>query len=358
MDVKTARADVVKQFEEAQRALVLQNADLALRTVATMADSGAIDLAPQFQRRDRWSPEKQSSLIESFLLNIPIPPVYLAEESLGRFAVIDGKQRISAVRDYLSGDLALRGLAELKGLEGARFDDLPVELKGNLDLRPLRSVTLLQQSAPHLKYVVFHRLNTGGEVLNAQELRNVVFRGPLNDLIYTLAGNKFLLKQIKAMNMKSPAYRNMQDADWTLRFLTLSETWRSFSGDLAASMDQFMDSRRTIKPSELAQLQKRFKRAIAGCADLWGDNAFRRPDNNVWRDQALAGMYDAEMVAVNELTDSELRKLKGKSAPSVAVKSLFDDPQFDASVRQATNTPSRVKYRITQLLESLRQAAA
>ncbi|MBX5148960.1 DUF262 domain-containing protein [Rhizobium lentis] len=85
----------------------MQTADLPLGTLADMVETGAIDLQPGFQRRERWSLDKQSALIESFLLNVPVPPVYLAEEDEGTYTAIDGKQRLKAIADYINGRLSL-----------------------------------------------------------------------------------------------------------------------------------------------------------------------------------------------------------------------------------------------------------
>src|ERR1700694_1454538 len=103
----TSDESIVERFTSAQEDLVLQSADLSLRTLTSMVSSGAIDISPFFQRRDRWSPAKQAALIESFLLNVPVPPIYLAEDELGTYSVIDGKQRITAVRQFLEDDLSL-----------------------------------------------------------------------------------------------------------------------------------------------------------------------------------------------------------------------------------------------------------
>src|SRR5664279_826539 len=105
------RAETLQRFIDAQNNLVVQHSDFSLRALFDMANSHAIDLAPHYQRRDRWKPDKQSALIESFILNVPVPPVYLSEDEFGKYSVIDGKQRLTAIRDFLAGDLRLRGLA-------------------------------------------------------------------------------------------------------------------------------------------------------------------------------------------------------------------------------------------------------
>ena len=184
-----------------------------------MVESGAIDLKPGFQRRERWNPNKQSALIESFLMNVPVPPIYLAEEDDGTYTAIDGKQRLRAIADYFYGRFSLKNLESMTAAEGLRMRDLPTEIVNALTLRPyLRVVTLLRQTDEMLKYEVFLRLNRGGEALNAQEIRNVAFRGPLNDRIYQLSENQFLRRQLKIDSEKSSAYRAMVDAEYVLRY--------------------------------------------------------------------------------------------------------------------------------------------
>ena len=210
-------------FNRAQSELVVQTSDLPLATLAGMVEERSIDLTPGFQRRERWSVKAQSALMESFLMNVPVPPVYLAEEADGRFTAIDGKQRLRAIADFISGRLELKGLERFSEAEGLTFPDMPNEISNALWLRPyLRVVTLLKQTDERLKYEVFLRLNRGGEELNPQEIRNVAFRGTLNDVIYEKSENAFLRAQLKIRNDRSEAYRQMQDAEFVLRFLSRS----------------------------------------------------------------------------------------------------------------------------------------
>lgn len=347
---------LVEDWKKLQDNLVLQYSDLALATLASMVDAGSIDVAPGFQRRDRWSVAKQSSLMESFFLNLPIPPVYLAEEDGGTFSVIDGRQRLTAIRAFFEDELVLVGLTELPGLNGLVYSALPAQLKSSLAMRPLRSATLLRQTDPELKYLVFHRLNTAGEPLNPQEIRNVIYRGPLNDLLHTLSGHEYFRQQLKIENEDSAAFRKMQDVEFVLRYLTLSEVWMNFSGDLARSMDSFMDRNRTLKSSDLDLLDKSFSRSIGACELFWGEYAFRRPDGANWRAQALAGLFDAQMVSVSRLSDAEIEFLSSRKEDILDLtRSLFEDENFETAVRTGTNTPARVKTRIELLTAGLRQ---
>jgi hypothetical protein len=350
---------IVGTFKTAQDRLVLQAADLSLETIAQMVDADAIDIAPTYQRRERWSRKRQSELIESFLLNIPIPPVYLSEEDYGTYSVIDGKQRITAIHDFMRNEFRLQQLEDFTALNGKLCRELPPELQNALSVRPyLRAITLLKQSDPELKYEVFTRLNTGGEPLNAQEIRNVAFRGSLNDLVYKLADNEFLRAQLKIHGRTSQTFRAMADAEWVLRFLTLSEEWENFAGDLRRSMDKFMERNQSPAAARLGELSARFETAINRSQALWGDSAFKRPYANSWRDQALAGMYDAEMIAVSQVSNARFNSLSNHgSLVRERTRALFDDDEFDVAVRVGTNTPQRVRYRIQSMGRMLSQLA-
>ncbi|MEU7571368.1 DUF262 domain-containing protein [Micromonospora sp. NPDC049240] len=354
-----ADSDVIRRFELAQDALVLQASDLSLETVASMVEGEAIDVRPQFQRRERWDAAKQSALIESFLLNIPVPPVYLAEDDFGSYSVIDGKQRLTAIHEFMRNRLSLSLLSRFEELNGYRFRDLPPSLKNALLVRPyIRAVTLLRQSDPATKYEVFHRLNSGGQPLNAQEIRNVIYRGTLNDLLVKLSENSFLRHQLKIRDTRSPAYRAMLDVEYVLRFFTLMDSWQQFSGDFRLSMDIYMQRNQNPDSKSLNDLSSAFLNAVSSCERLWGANAFKRPDRAAWRDQALAGMYDSQMIAVSLVSPAVIEKLgRRKGRAEQVTRRLFEDDTFEDAVRVATNTPSKVKYRVSEMANALREAA-
>lgn len=354
MGAKVANeAEIVEKFKDAQNALVIQASDLSLETVSQMAQTGAIDVSPQFQRRERWDIRRQSALIESFLLNVPVPPVYLSEDDYGSYSVIDGKQRITAIRDFMTDAFSLSPLDRFQEISGLKFSDLPSQLQNSLTVRPyIRAITILRQSDRSTKYEVFHRLNSGGEPLNAQEIRNVIYRGALNDLIMELSEAPFLRKQLKIRDNKSSAYNLMADAEFVLRYFVLAEEWRSFSGDYRHSMDAYMERNASIKKSQIGALRAQFNRALDSCETIWGEYSFKRPDGQGWRDQVLAGMFDAQMVAVTLADDQRIAEMASRKKEVLqGTRDLFADLQFDNSVRVSTNTASRVHYRIDKVWE-------
>ncbi len=348
---------IQERFKKAQDSLVLQSADLSLETMAEMIAKGAIEIDPKYQRRERWSREKQSALIESFILNVPIPPIYLAEDDYGNYSVIDGKQRLTAIYLFMKDKMRLQSLDNFKEMEGATFEDLPSSIQNALNIRPyVRVVTLLKQSDPNIKYEVFTRLNTGGEPLIPQEIRNVAYRGPVNDLVYSLAENDFLKKQLKIKDNRSKPYRMMMDAEYVLRFFTLQERWRDFSGNMRVSMDVFMKEHQHKNKDFVDNLHKQFDTSIKCCKAVWGDNAFKRYTNGQWRNLVLAGMYDAQMLGVSMLGNVE-RKRAIQNKENIIAKTvdlLKNDEQFENSVRQFTSNPERVRYRIDTMVKALK----
>ncbi|MGI8393450.1 DUF262 domain-containing protein [Leucobacter sp. W1038] len=342
-----------QQYLAAQRSAVIEVADQGLASLARLVQTGAIDVSPKFQRRDRWNADKQSRLIESFFLNIPIPPIYLAEDEsrIGSYSVIDGKQRLTSVGAFLSDTLQLRKLERMPALNGLKFSDLPEGLQRAVEMKSMRVTTLLRQSADDLKHEVFLRLNTGGEVLNAQEIRNVAYGGPLNDLVYSLAENEFLRAQFKAYP-STPSYRKMLDAEYVVRFLAFSEGWRSFSGDIRAALDSFMQKERFADPNRLEQFRQRFVVAIETSEAIWSRDAFKWPG----RDQSLAGLFDAVMIALAELPDKQIEIIKVNAQETRSqLGSLFQNPEFDEATRQGTNTPARLRYRVEQVIQALKR---
>jgi Protein of unknown function DUF262 len=361
LKAKSKADEILKRFLKAQDRLVYQTSDLSLASLSGMTSKGlrpkaAIDLEPDFQRRERWPAEKQSALIESFLLNVPVPPVYLAEDEFGQYSVVDGKQRLSAIHAFMVDKLKLKGLETFTELEGLALAELPEDLRNALAIRPyVRVVTLLKQSDPTLKFEVFTRLNRGGEPMLPQELRKVAYRGTFSTLIYELANSPFLKKQLKITSKQSPAYIRMEDAEYVLRFFALRDTWKTFSGSLRKELDERMIKSKGMSPQKLATSKAEFQMALGSCEAIWGEMAFRRHTGQSWRSQFLAGMYDAAMLGVCELNTKELANAKAKSTLAITrTAKLFQNSDFERHVRQGTNTPSFVRGRVETIVTLLK----
>lgn len=347
---------IVDKFLQAQNRLVFQSSDLSLEAIANMVEGEAIDIKPKYQRRERWSKDKQSALIESFLLNIPVPPIYLSEDEFGQYSVIDGKQRVTAIFNFILKNTKLINLEKFTEIEGFTFSELPPQLNNALRIRPyIRVITLLKQSDSILKYEVFNRLNTGGDKLLPQEIRNAAFEGDLNDLLVKLSENQFFRTQFNLVTVKdrekSKIYKEMADVEYVLRYFTLKNKWDNFNGNMRVSMDTFMEEHINSSKEYLDNMEREFCKSLELCEIIWGDRAFKRPDG---RNEIIQGIYDVQTVGLSYFLDKKIEIIQKKNE----IKTKFEeeyirDQEFQISMRQFTSNIKQVKYRISKIIEIL-----
>jgi hypothetical protein len=340
--------DPVGFWEQKQRDLVTSVLDYNLGTLSDLITEKTIDLSPEYQRRDRWSAQRQSKLIESFLMNVPIPPIFLNEDSYGVYSVIDGKQRLTAIYEFMRGRLKLTGLKVFSDINGRSVDDLPPALQSIVRTRAnLRAVIILRQSDPDIKFEVFQRLNTGGVRANPQEIRNSTWPGPFNSLVLELSESPQFHRLLHiATKERSAIYKEMRDAEFVLRYFTFRKTWSTFAGGMMRHMDSFMASNQRMPDDELNDVKSDFFQTLDCVAAAFGDHSFQRwtPSSATWRHQVLASLYDAEMFACqgrnpDALVDHQAEILSG-------MQGLFADEDFRKAIDAATNTPGLFRARI------------
>ena len=345
--------NIEEKFNKSQDSLVLQQSDLSLKSISDMVMSEAIDINPKYQRRLRWDSKKESDLIESFIINIPVPPIYLAEDEYGTYSVIDGKQRITAIHNFLTGKIKLQKPEKFPELDGFKFEELPVNIKNALQIRPyLRVVTLLKQSENNLKHEVFLRLNKAGVALNSQEIRNVAFRGKFNDMLFDLSENEYFNSRLKA-TPKSTAFREMTDVQFVLRFFTVREYWDKFQGNMDVAMNEFMKNNYRSSENQIRTLCNDFLRALNGCEQIWGEEAFLKPNASK---KVLQGFYDIQMVCLSLLNNQELERAIANRTRIIELLNveLDENENFKNSVTQFTSNPKNMHLRIGRFLEILK----
>ncbi len=353
--VSPVEKEPISFWEQKQRELVTSVVDYNLSTLYELIHQNSINLSPGYQRRDRWSTEKQSQLIESFLMNVPVPPVFLNEDVYGQYSVIDGRQRLSAIYEFLSGALYLTGLEVFSDINGRNYRDLPSKLQSVFRTRPtLRAVIILRQSDPDIKYEVFRRLNTGGVNLNAQEIRNSVFSGSLNETLVNLSTDQTFHKLLGINNLRtSRLYQEMGDVELVLRFFTFRETWRTFSGGITRSMDTFIDENRNMPSEELRTAERDFLRALKNVEMCFDTNAFRRwlPATDKWRNKILASLYDTQMLALREYEPEQIQLHHEKIVSRF--QELFEEDEFQKAIKASIS--NYFVFRIERFLEILNQ---
>lgn len=339
-------------WEKKHREIYTNVVDYNLDTLYNLINRGSIDLSPQYQRRLRWDKRRQSRLIESFLMNVPVPPIFLNEEVWGKYSVIDGKQRLSAIQAFFSDNLKLEGLNVFQEINGSRFSDLPNPIQTVLTTRGiLRATIILKQSDPEIKYIVFQRLNTGGVNLTPQEIRNSVFPSEFNSLLIELSEDTSFYKLSGVKNKeKSRFYQEMRDVEFILRYFTFRDSWKSYSGQMRSQLDKFMDSHRNASSTEINEMRQDFLDRLAVIEASFGEYAFKRwdPKRRQWRrNTILASLFDAEIFACRNLTVEQVAPYHEEIIRGT--QNLFLDPDFRQAIDAATNTPSYFKRRIEMM---------
>jgi hypothetical protein len=257
-------------------------------------------LQPDFQRQFVWDNSKSSRLVESLLLDVPLPVIYLAEDDDGREAVIDGQQRLTSLIQFLDGKYALTGLRVRADLNGRRFVDLEKPLQGKIRKSSLRAITIRKESDKDLKFDIFERLNTGSVALNDQELRNCVYRGPYNTLLRDLASDKDFMALI---GVDRPEKR-MRDVELVLRFSAFYHaTYLNYRPPMLRFLNRDMEKHQELPKQEAEELRAAFRRAVSINRSLLGKNAFKRfhrgneknPDGYWEQKRFNASLYDILM---------------------------------------------------------------
>lgn len=272
-DKKNLKASLDSLQQKAkERTVKTQQSEYDLESLVKRIKKGSIKLDPDYQRRHRWDEETSSRLIESLILNIPIPVIFISqdidvdeevEEATARFTVIDGQQRLTAITDFFSNKFALAGLDVLPELNGIFYKDLPSFLIRWLEERTIKCLRIDSTVDSQVKYDIFERLNTGSVKLESQELRNAVARGPFNDLIKEL-GQDPVFRQLIGVNDKdaneNTKIKKMEDAELVLRFFSLREKGyhqlrKGFKDFLTTSLVAF--NKKT--PSQIEEARIEFK---------------------------------------------------------------------------------------------------
>lgn len=278
--------------------------DMSVRQAIDLVRTGSLNLSPPFQRHAVWDRLQKGEFIESLLTELPTPPMYLAEESQGRLVVIDGKQRLVSILEFVQDEFAIMRAEISPELEGLRFGDLHESVRHRFMNRAiLRFIVLREPSGDWAKTLLFERLNSSGRQLSRQELRNAKYSGPLNDHLIELSNAPFLIQQIGS----SHALRDMSNVEYVLRFVTLSATNVLLEKNILVALDRFLESQKHASAADIREYGKRFLRSLRACEALFGEQAFRRFDGDTgWRSQFSLPVYDAEMLAFAQVSDHVL----------------------------------------------------
>lgn len=324
-------------------------------------EENEIELQPDFQRMGGiWDDGKQSRLIESMLLRIPLPAFYIDASNENKWLVIDGLQRLTALNRFMNlGELQLRDLEFLQEHNGRKFDELPRALQRRLEETPLM-LYLVQHGTPHkVKFNIFKRINTGGMPLSGQEIRHALNQGPATELLADLAKSKEFQTAVDG----GVSAMRMTDRECVLRYLafklispseyTSRDELDSFLNDIMRQINQLG----TEDEIFISSLRHDFKRAMVAARRIFANRAFRKYfPHESRRSQVSKALFEVWSVNLDKLDDEQIdqliarkRQLMGKFAK------LMDDNKFMNAISYGTGDSRRVHYRFNRVRDIIQE---
>lgn len=262
---------IQEQLDRNRRSVSFDSYDITVRQLYDMVCEETIDIAPDYQRHFIWDEERQSQLIESIFLGIPVPSLFMATNKDSTWEVIDGLQRLTTIINFIGSNeiikkmnpnthkLKIKGLEKLNSFEGLLFEQLPKSIQLSFQTRPIRITVLNDKSDFSVRYDLFERLNTGGVTLHPQEIRNCVFIGEFNDFVKECAKNIDFVSVVK-MTKNAEKTGNLEEL--VLKFFAYYEDRNKFVHGVKEFLNEYMEAK-TKSFKNKAELSRIFKETFS-----------------------------------------------------------------------------------------------
>ena len=361
--------------------IVTEQARYPLPSLNELFSSDSYVLRPEFQRRHRWDVRKQSKLIESFIMNVPIPPIFLYEKEFSVYEVMDGLQRVTAIMEFYRDKYALEGLEQWEELNGKKYSQLPEQIKKGIDRRYISSIILLKETAKseeeasRMKQMVFSRINSGGAKLEDQEYRNSQYASAFNNMIIELARNQYFCEifdipqrtdeedlfgdNISIDLKENQLFSKMKDVEYVLRFFAMRNIQAWNKGTLSKFLDQVLEDSRTLQDEVTSKYKELFNETIKLAFEIYSDNAFKlrkkvvfKDENNgnevaMWRWNSTPNLvvYDPVMVALSNNIEYKDKLLAKKDEILERTQDLLeaDEGMWNGRNTSKKNIEDRIK---------------
>lgn len=325
-----------------------------------------LDLAPDFQRAFVWNTKQQIRLIESILLGIPLPAFYFNQDKDGAQQVIDGVQRLTTIKHFMSNQLELKEehLEYLSPLKGATFSTLDPATKRRFAGTQIVAHVIEPQTPDDVKYDIFNRVNTGGSPLTAQEIRHCMSKERSRKFLRKLVesesfdrvmGNFFWRKDSTGKLVRDS--KRMTDREMALRFCAFHVVPLEKYAE-ASSLDAFLlDFSRWLdqqaKPADLKKLETAFQQAMRNCHEVFGVGAFRRwaPNNQSPSGRINRAIFESQALALAEYPPEIVSTQK--DAIQKTLRKLFKIRDYDTSVSAGTGSYKKVEDRLLKPRKAL-----
>ena len=344
------------------RRISARSSDPTLKDLYDRYCEGDLILQPDFQRYFVWDALKSSRLLESVLLDLPLPIVYLAEEQSGRESVVDGQQRLTSFFTFIENKWALTGLTLHAELNGKHFQELDRILRLKIRRASLRVTTILKDSDDELKFEIFERLNTGSVALNEQEMRNCIYRGGYNNLLKKMAADSDFLF---LLGLTQPEKR-MRDVELALRFAAFFHNGpENYQSSMRRWLNEEMARFQHLPNDDAVALFHAFHDAVQSVREMLGRRAFRRfrrgteqDPNGAWEARRFnAALFDVLLYGFTRYPRRQAQPHLGTLREAL-LWLITEDEEFIAACETATNATNQVKLRHEKWLKVLAQVIA
>ncbi len=315
------------------------------------ADPCEIDLAPAFQRKsDLWDEKKQSKLIESLLIKFPLPAFYFDGSDNNKWLVVDGLQRLCSLRNFvILKKLKLRGLEFLNKLEGLGFDELPRTLQRQIEEAQITAYIINPGTPDEVKFNIFKRINTGGLILNSQEIRHALNQGISSTFVAQLAE----LNEFKEATDYALKPDRMMDREFVTRFIAFYlYPHTEYLPDLDTFMNKAMGDIKKLTQSELDRITSDFVNSMSLARTIFNNWAFRKadkyPEKRKPLNKALFEVWSVTLAKLNDDDRSRIMQMKDKVF-NESINLIKSDSEFFASITTSTGNKSSVNYRFNKI---------
>lgn len=331
-----------------KRKLITETYDFTVSTINDYINNEHI-VIPNFQRGYVWNRIQASRLIESLIIQCPIPVIYLSQNNDETLSVIDGNQRLTSISLYLNDGFPLTGLATYPELDGLTYSELDPRFQRHIINRTIRCIAILKETHPQIKFDVFERLNTGSVRLNPQELRHGIYNGTLMTKVEELAKGS-LFKRLTSTSNDN----RMKGDELVLRYFTLRDRLDVYEKPMSVFLNRYAEENRFMREENVLTSADNFTDNLNKCHFLYGDLAFKTFDENRKRPKANTALYEAQMLSMNRLSPS-LEQINSVDKEDVINKLelLLRKDEFYNTITKATTDKNVVNKRIADYTDFL-----
>jgi len=337
---------IQEQIDKNRRSVAFDSYDITVRQLFDMINEDLIDIAPEYQRHFIWDEIRQSQLIESLLLGIPVPNLFMATNKDSTWEVIDGLQRLTTIVNFLGNNnlihkinsrnskLKLKGLEKLDSINNLVFEDLPKSIQLMFMTRPIRITVLNDRSDFEVRYDLFERLNTGGVTLHPQEIRNCVYIGKFKNFIVECSKNEHFTNVVK---MTENSERKGNKEELVLKFFSYYQNREKFVHSVKEFLNDYMEFK-TNSFTDKNELEEIFNSTFSLLNTMLPEGIVRGNRKNI----TPLILFEAISIGVADIIS---RGLQEHIVPSI-LQSLLDDNELKILTTGATNSRNKLNQRI------------